>query len=236
MKIRSMSHIGKYHEGTSGSNEDAVCMGQNSRLCVLSLADGMTACREAKTGADIASRAITRLLLNEGRYFLTLDSSRLADLIFTHIFYKIKSYAEDAGSSVEEFSSTITSVLIDKKSGKMLCYHLGDNMVLAVGNGKCRVLCSPAYGEDGCLATTTENGQRSVSVSRFDIRDYESIVIVSDGAWRNMLSGNRIRQDVAAMLAIGDYDALEAFLVSMNCRDDYSFISADMRETRRQCA
>lgn len=236
MRIQAMSHMGQYHTDANGTNEDVVCSGQNNRLCVISLADGVSTCREAKAGADIASKAITHLFLTKGNLIMNLDNGRLADLVFSHVLHELKKQAARMGLAVEDLSCTVTSILIDKKSGKMLCYHLGDSMILAVGNGKCRVLGMPSFSTDGCIVTTTENGQRKACVSWFDARAFESVAIVSDGAWQNMFSKNRLRQDVTTMLIHGDYGTLEEYLASKKCADDYSFISADTREMGRRCA
>ena len=75
------------------------------------------------------------------------------------------------------------------------------------------------------------------SVRMCNLGSMESIVIWSDGAWREMFSKNRLRPEVAQMLSGNEYDALEDYLNKQNCSDDYSFISLDIRQkSRRKCA
>ena len=70
--IKEFSNMGNCHVEINDKNQDAIYYGSNRNFTVILLADGVSACREAKCGAEIASRAITNLLLKKGDYFYTL--------------------------------------------------------------------------------------------------------------------------------------------------------------------
>jgi len=232
--ISKLNRMGTHHASIHGDNEDVVYYGNNRDLYVISLADGVSACSAAKQGASIAGREITNLFLKKGTHFLEYETEQIADFALSHILYELKAQARGAARPVEDYSSTVASVLIDKKKQRMLCFNLGDSMILAAGNGKCRVLSMPADSSRGCCVTTTRHAEQKISVSLCGTGSLDSVMICSDGAWREMFLKNRLRPEVARMLADNDYAALERFLVGRNCFDDYSFISLDMRENGRR--
>ena len=229
--------MGTHHTLANGENQDALCHGKSKGMCVISLADGVSTCKEAKRGAAIASQAITNLFLKKGDHFLEFEDEQIAGFTVSHILCELKQEALNASLSVIDYSSTVASVLVDKRKRRILCFNLGDGIILASGNGRCKALCIPSNSLDGCCVTTTRRAEKRASVKMCDIGSMASVVICSDGAWREMFLKNRLKPEVARMLSNNEYDELKDFLISQNCFDDYSFISLDMRhESRRKCA
>jgi serine/threonine protein phosphatase PrpC len=151
--------------------------------------------------------------------------------------YELKQHADGISCPVEECSSTVASVLVDKRKKRMLCFNLGDGIILATGNGKCKVLSMPEDSSSGCCVTTTRRAASMASVGMHNLDAIDSIVICTDGAWREMYAKNRLKPEVAQILTNNEYDALGEYLNSQNCFDDYSFISLDIRQKiRRNCA
>lgn len=234
MVIKGLSKMGVNHSRGMSENQDALCHAQNKKFCVASLADGVSTCMKAKCGADIASREITKLLLEKGDYFLELEKEQVAELVLSHILCEVKKQAEDDACDIEDYSSTVTSVLVDKRKKRILCFNLGDGIIMVVGKGKCRVLATPADSSSGCCVTTTKNATAMVSIKLFNAEEAESIVICSDGAWKKMFDKNKLKPEVFSMLANNEYDRLKDFLVEQNCFDDYSFISLNLQQRNRR--
>lgn len=235
--IKKLSEMGVHHINEDGENQDALCHAQNRNYCVISLADGVSTCKEAKSGAEIASRAITNLLLKKGEYFLEFGNEQIAEFTLSHILFELKQHAVNDSKDIEEYSSTVAGVLVDKKKKRMLCFNLGDSIIIASGKGKCRVLAMPADSLSGCCVTTTKGAATMASVRLLDASSVESVVICSDGAWRQMYDKNKLKPEVSGLLANNEYDGLRDFLMGQKCFDDYSFISLDMRKkNRRRCA
>ncbi len=232
--IKELSEMGTNHGDGTGENQDALCHAQNKDFCVISLADGVSTCKEAKCGAEIASRAITNLLLKKGDHFLEFGNEKIAELALSHILFELKQRAENDSQNLEDYSSTVASVLVDKRKKRILCFNLGDGIILAVGKGKCRVLAMPADSSSGCCVTTTKSATKMASVKIFDAKAVESIVICSDGAWKQMFDKNKLKPEVFSLLANNEYDGLMDFLVGQNCFDDYSFISLNMKQRNRR--
>ena len=211
--VIELSRMGTYHAQTDGENQDALCCGKSRDYFVISLSDGVSECREAKRGASIASQAITNLFLKKGSYFLEFDEEQIADFALSHILCELQQEAEHSQQPVIDYSSTVASVLVDKRKKRML------------------------YSSSGCCVTTTRLAEKMVSVKLCEIGSMESVIICSDGAWREMFLKNRLKPEVAELLSNNAYDALKDFLTEQNCFDDFSFIALDMRhELRRNSA
>ncbi len=234
MLIQEYSGMGTYHMRGGGENEDTVCHADKNGVAVISLADGVSSCSRAKTGAETACRAITDLLFKKGNCFLDFEGEQIMDFALSHIRYELeRKVAADAGE-FEDYSSTVASVFVNGRKGKMLCFNLGDSVIMAVGNGKCRVLAAPLDSSEGSCVTTTVNAGSMAFVKIFDCAPIDSVVICSDGAWREMFNRNKLKPEVTKLLSDNDYAGLESFLSSRECFDDNSFISLDMRKPARR--
>lgn len=229
MIVKESTRIGTHHLNTREENQDVICHAQNQDFCIISLADGVSSCKEAKKGAEIACSAVTNLLLKKGDAFFDTSSGQISESILSHILYQLNQCAAESSSPVEEYSSTLSTILLDKKRKRFLCFHLGDGLILGTQEGKCRVLAMPCDSSSGCCVTTTRQAETMVTVRIMDADLFDSVLICSDGAWRAMYKRNRLKPDVFHLLVNHEFNKLEEFLAQQNCFDDYSFISLDLR-------
>ncbi len=227
--IYTFSHTGACHAASHVQNQDAVCHAENKRYAVISLADGVSSCSEAKTGAEIAGRAITNLLFKKGSAFFEMNGRQVLELGLSHILYELKQRAMEDKKEPEAYSSTISSVLYDKAKQRLLCFHLGDGIILAAGGGRCRILAMPADSSSGCCATTTENAHEMAVFKDVSAVGMESVMICSDGAWRQMFERNRLKPEVSAMISNHEMRRLEEYLGSQEIFDDHSIIFMDLQ-------
>src|SRR5699024_9395863 len=93
--IKKLSKVGICHINTNGENQDSICHGQNENFYVISLADGVSTCMEAKSVAKIASESLTNLLLKKGEYFLKFNNNQIAKFALEHILFRLKQTAKD---------------------------------------------------------------------------------------------------------------------------------------------
>ncbi len=230
--IHKMSLMGAYHAGTNGDNQDAICHRETADYSVISLADGVSSCSRAKSGAVIASSAATNLFLKKGDHFLEFSEKQIADFLLSHILFELKRQAEKDKTELEAYSSTVSSVLVDKKNHRMLCVNLGDSIILGIGNGRCRVLAAPSDSSSGCCTTTTTAAARMLTVRIMDSDPFDSVIICSDGAWRPMFTQNKLRNDISDWLKDQDYDSLRSYLLRQERYDDCTFISLALRDAK----
>ena len=225
--VSLLSQIGMHHRETDGENQDSVSQKENKRYSVISLADGVSTCSHAKTGAAIASAAITNLFFKNASFFLEFDEKQIAEYTLSHILYKLTQQAESDLTDLCEYSSTIASVLYDRVARKLLFFNLGDSIIIAIENGMCKILSMPSNSLDGCCVTTTEGASESIDTGVIEAASFDAIIICSDGAWRHMFDKNRLKPAVAEMLCNKTFHELADYLNAQHCYDDYSFISLD---------
>ncbi len=215
-------------------NQDVVMSVENNRFVTIALADGVSTCSEAKEGALITCSAITHLFSKKGDYFIECDNDRISDFVVSHIMYELNRVASDSGKDVEDYSSTIASVVVDKKKKKMLFFSLGDSMIFTTKEGKCNILSVPSDSTNGCPVTTTNNAKKMVSCGVVDIKTIDSVTLCSDGAWSSFFKRNTLKNEIKEMLVEHRYDELEAFLDGEHISDDYSFISMQTKTKNRR--
>jgi len=227
--ITKYSKIGEYHSRHSMENQDAVSYRMKGNYSVISLADGVSTCSRSGRGAEIASRAASNLLARDARKLACEDKYQFSKCILTCILRQLAEESKKSGAAVEDYSSTIASVLIDKKRKKIYCFNVGDGIVFGITKESCRILSVPGDTRNGCCVTTTKGAERMATVRIDDTGSVESIVICSDGAWREMFDRDRLKPEVKTILINKDYDELGRFLDKQHCFDDHSFITADIK-------
>lgn len=235
--IMKLSCPGQHHIKMNEENQDAICNEQNNRYVVISLADGVSTCEKAKQGAELASKAISNLLLKKGTEFFEFENDLISELVVSHIESELREQAKIDLKEVEEYSSTIACVLYDKKKERMLCINLGDGIIIAAKSGKCQIMAAPSNSNNGCSVTTTQNAKQMVSVKKIESLGVDSIVLCSDGAWKQMFDANKLRIEVSNMISNSRYDELKGYLLDRKSFDDFSFIAlCKNQENRRRAA
>ncbi len=232
--IRSFSKTGGLHRDRREENQDAVLSGESGRFLALALADGMSSCRAAEAGAHTACRVAVDLLLAHGSRFLTFSGHKTAALLLTQILSELAALAGGDGMALEDYSSTLACVLLDKEAGRAVHCNVGDSLILAAGEHGCRVVAMPDSRRDGCCATTTAGAAGQARAGSFDTGAYHSILLCSDGAWRLMYEKNRLYPAVRRLLLRGDYGGLGGYLDNQDCRDDCTFLSFEKERKQRK--
>lgn len=235
--VSLLSDIGMYHRETDGENQDVVSQKENKRYSVISLADGVSTCSRAKTGAAIASASITNLFFKNASFFLEFDEKQIAEYTLSHILSELTQQAENDLTDLCEYSSTISGVLYDHVTRKLLFFNLGDSIIIAVENGMCKIVSMPSNSMEGCCVTTTNGAIECIHTGVIEAASFDSIIICSDGAWCHMFEKNKLKREVASMLCRKAFNELADYLSIQRCYDDYSFISIDtIQKDRRKSA
>lgn len=224
--------MGEGHAKTINENQDVVFHKKNERYTVISLADGTSSCKMAKKGAELACKGITELLLDKSDYFFTNEKEKIIETLLTHIIYLLDNEAKNNDIDIDEYSSTLTSVLYDRIEKKLLVFSVGDSAIFISGNGKCNLIMAPVDDYKGTYVTTTRDVSKKVFLDIFDKQKMDSLVICSDGAWTEMYDRNRLKPEVMDYLMNMEYEELKKYLVNKKCYDDYSFIAMDLNQLR----
>lgn len=228
--IDVMSKAGSYHAGTNTENQDAVLWASSRRFVGLFLADGMSSCTRSGAGARLSCEAMKNLLMKKGEALLSFEEAEIADFTVSHVLHELKKKAAVEGRCVDDYSSTMACALMDRKTGKLLTLNLGDGLIGGVRkNGAVTVLSMPADSSGGCCGTTTVGAVGQAAIRILDTGDLDAVFLCSDGAWKCMFDGNRIRGEVAQTLREESCGGLVEYLRGAETFDDCSFISMDLK-------
>lgn len=233
--VYKWSYTGKYHRLNEAVNQDCLRYNVSDKNAVITLADGVSSCDEACRGASIAAEALTLLLSLKGTTLIERKKEQIARIATAHMLYEIEKEAANSGKSIMDYSSTVAGAMFDKKNKKLLCFNIGDSIIIGVTENKCIVLSLPRDSTNGCCVTTTKDAELEAMVKIIDTENINSVVLCSDGAWREMFHAGRIRPEVKKMLTVGEYESLKAFLTQKNTYDDCSFIAMDVNSRRPAC-
>lgn len=227
-----MSEAGLHHNFDSNSNQDAVTYRENEDYFAMVLADGISMCKSSGAGARLTCQVIVNCLMEQAGCFFKSDADTNIICLIHRTLHELKKLAAAEGNPLEDYSSTAACVLLDKKTGRMFYYSLGDSLILSTREGGCRVVAMPADSRHGCYCTTTRDVQSTVSCDIINTAHINSVMICSDGAWRLMYERARLKDQVRSMLIDCDYQGLRDTLIKEERYDDCSFISVDLSELR----
>jgi len=222
-----VSETGLFHKNNCNVNQDALFCATKNNASVITLADGVSTCAKAKEGAQIASKGISKLFIENPELFLKCTNQKRAELVIPQLQFMLEQKSKYTSYPVEEFSSTIASVLYDADKKKLMYFSLGDSLLLIVKNREISVLCAPSESKDGCCVTTSFSARQMVQTDVLDCDDFDYVIIFSDGAWQELLDGTKLRSEISELLKCGQFSRLERYLHKQNCSDDYSFIVLD---------
>lgn len=224
MLVYQFTRAGHLHGYSEERNQDSILSRQTERDSVIALADGVSECAEARRGAEIANESIVN--------FLLCPESRGRDIAKRALSFVLRELEDSAANhrkNVEDYSSTFAAVRLERGTGKLTLLNLGDGLILALRGERCRVLSMPGDSRYGCACTTTRNAFRLVDVGEADAAEMDAVIICSDGAWRLMYEGTRIKRQVRSMLWKADYRSLARYLETADGADDCSFIVMDWK-------
>lgn len=225
-KSHEYSSAGTNHNGNEQENQDVVLSGHNRNFEVAVVADGVSTCTKGKEGAEIAAKAIESLFLSKGNELMQFDEKQITDVLVQHMLYYLNKQAEADGISVEEYSSTMTAIVVDKLNKKTLTFNLGDGLIMGVQDGKIKVAGMPADTRDGTPTTTTKNVS---SIAEAKVHDgiWDSTILCSNGAWKEMFNKNKLKPEIAKMILDKDFERVIEYLEQQETTDDRTFVALE---------
>lgn len=227
--IYQYSRTGTYHIQNGQNNQDVILTKETKRFSAAVLADGVSSCSKAAEGAAIAAKALIELLMDSGEFFFGFDSKKTTDFILSRVLFELNKTAQKSGNDAAEYSSTLCSVIFDKTTRKLLYFSLGDSMITATGSKGFEILAAP-YEDNGtgCCTTTTENASAAVRTAVINAEEYDSVLLLSDGAWANLFCKGSLSGNVRDMIVRQDMPALAAYIENLGGQDDNSFIAMEL--------
>lgn len=184
MKTLSCSTVGRLHRERGLANQDCVMAVEGDERAVYALADGVSGCAAGGAGARLVCERLCDRLLHPTLALFDESPERLGREILGCALEALEEASKTSGIAVEEYASTLCLALVDRKSERVLLFQLGDSLIFIEKGGE---LCA-RLGEvnEGSLTvcTTTQDAHLAVSVRLLTPTEYDSITMLSDGAWR----------------------------------------------------
>lgn len=218
------SSAGTHHLKEGRENQDAFSICSNDQYSVMVLADGVSTCTHAGQGAQLACDTASQLLLGCADYFLSAPQELIPGIILRNILHVLGKWAETEGVRIEEYSSTLSFVLHDRKQRKLLLFQLGDGLIIGSRDGRCICLLQPGDSTDGACVTTTHLAERQCGIRLLDADQYQALMLLTDGAWQAFTACGNLRQQVQDAFLQGEYHVLQNLLQQAPPMDDHSFL------------
>jgi len=221
-----MSRKGRYHREKNLTNQDFVTGRETDRYIVLSLADGISACKYARKGAKIACNTAEEMLLNHGERFFYIESYDAINCILSKIRHEIE---KEAKHDIEQYSCTLICILYDKQTHKIFYFSFGDSLIMAIEKDRCKILAQPYDSRNGIPSITSRFAENIAHAGVTDA-NFESLMLCSDGAWNLMYKKGSLNTEIKKILINKNFNALKSFLKEKNGFDDCSFIAVNLSE------
>lgn len=229
--VIEFSKTGNNHIEQGIENQDVILFEENKRFSIISLADGVSTCKKAKAGACIACEAINQLFLKHGEFFREIEMIKRAELTISHINYELKRLMDNQKYHVNDYSSTISSVLYDKKTNECLYFNCGDSAIIGFNEKNIEILFMPMIHMEECCVTTTQYAYKNVQTG-IKQNDYDAIMILSDGAWKHLFTLCQLNPKIRSMMENQDFEQIKEYLNKQNTRDDCSFVVMKLGEMK----
>lgn len=211
-----------FHEVNGLPNQDRVFYSENADAVFLAVADGVTACKNSGKGAQIACESAAKIMLEEVDYIFRSDEEKIAYILLSYIQDKILQEDENGQS----YASTLSFVCINKKTGKVMTFELGDSCIFLIRHSD-MVPVKPieTAGDNYCCATMTEEADRQVTITFTDVKEIDSVLICTDGAWRTMVPDGRVVDtDLKKAVVEGNTDEIDQYFDGTELSDDCTLL------------
>lgn len=173
--------------------QDCYHFKDDGRVIAAALCDGAGSYSHAHVGAQAMSLRVVQALVSRADFYLRRDMPQEQAAALTQVVKSEMSKLSGEWSEPEDaFSSTLLAVLMDKASGEVAAFHLGDGVILsAAGGGTLQVLSAPALSESRyatwLTSCTAEEIRQNLRVRHGTA---ERIFMATDGAVGTLYSAD----------------------------------------------
>ena len=213
---------GTFHMEINTENQDYFLHKSNDQFEIITLADGVSACANSKTGARIACEAVMNVFLECGFMLFDYPFHKISYMVLKEVTNQLKKVSEIKGDEVDSFASTLTFAVFDKKTNRLLTFQLGDSNLYLLSDSGCKSMVNqkklvPSFTVYG------EADEKAV-MNMYTADELNGVLICSDGAWKEFYEHTVFNSTLQEALKSSDFSALQHFLESKECADDCSYI------------
>lgn len=175
-------------QGISHKQSDLVCQDrtyvmENEIISVIALADGAGSYAHSEEGAELITYEISKFML-ENYSLLFNDENNIIEIIKNQIIDRLTEYAQEKNYELDDLSSTLLLVAIDKINKTFITIHIGDGVIGVNRKSELLLLSDSQNGDSPNMTfmTTSENLERYLRVQKAELEsDINGFVLLSDG-------------------------------------------------------
>lgn len=226
-KVKTYTKTGEYHTNNRTENQDAVIHAENEEFKIIALADGVSSCENGKAGAEIACRTVRDIFLSCGEIFFAYPHEQTAYLILAEIVRNLSAAAKQNNASVASYSSTLCLVCLEKRTGRVFTFQLGDSNIFFLSSSGFRAINAKKF--NNLCFTTYPDADEQTCIGVFETKNIDGIMICSDGAWQLLYDKNALEPDVLKSIQASDFDFFADYFESRHNPDDCSYAILNLK-------
>lgn len=220
MLAHQYQKIGEYHTAVGQECQDALLFWEDERFAVIAAADGVTACPNAREGAQLTCRGTADFVRREQERIFGFSHRALAYLLTNHILYCLEQQTGKAGTPLEDYASTLAAAVLDKQTGQVRLFNLGDGTVLSLTREGLKAQLAPRRRRGQPCQITTQGAVQAMEVAAVSLEMGDTLILCTDGVPDTLGS-----LTVADCLTGSDFRRLDTLLDRAANMDDCSYIA-----------
>ena len=200
---------------------------ENNEARIIVVADGISSCKNALQGAQLACKVAANALLGETQFLFSLAPAVIASLILENIKRELRTLSLVTSQSEQSYSSTLSFVCFNKHSEQVMLFVLGNSFIYALSQNGISPVCLPDEAGAKLTPCTTTKGAEQCTKVEILAKGSPAYLIASDGAWRCFYQ--RGIWDPSFLTAVKK-NCLQQFLKNNCCEDDCSIVIMNTKE------
>lgn len=225
---------GAYHTSIGTSCQDAFLNIEDSIYSLIALADGVSACKYGKVGAEKAIQALWDFIRMEGDNIFLYSPQKLTYLLLEHVRYylELASLAETA--DIKEFSSTLAFACIEKKTGRTVVGNLGDSSIIGFLQNTTKLLFVPTRHTNKPSVTTSKYANKAMVIRYYDLSLGDCILLGSDGFSHASPAIDRSGISISEVLEKFEFSELDRYLEEYPEADDCTYVAVKQVRKKKE--
>lgn len=232
MEYHYYQKTGAYHTATGASCQDAFLNIEDSTYSLIALADGVSACKYGKAGAEKTIEALWDFIRMEGDNVFLYSPQKLTYLLLEHVLYYLELASLPESADIKEFSSTLAFACIEKKTGRAVVGHLGDGSIIGFVQNTVKQLSVPTMYTNKPFVTTSKYANKAMVVQYYDLSLGDCILLGSDGFAHASLAIERSGISFNEVLEKFEFGELDRYLEEYPEADDCTYVA--VKQSRKK--
>ena len=172
---------GACHRAENAMCQDVFANVEDSEYSLIALADGVSVCRNGRTGAERTLDALWDFIRIEGSRIFEYTPRKLSYLLLEHVRYFVELASVEEADGIDSFSSTLIFACAEKKTGRVVAGNLGDGGIWGFWDHALRVVSAPGRYANKTFVTTSKFAHKAMDLYYHHLSPGDSILLGSDG-------------------------------------------------------